>query len=147
MELKLLLVVHIFSAMVWMGGLLIITLGVLPGAWKKNDPDRLETFLKPFERIGYPALLFQILTGFRLAMKQVSPSEWFSAFNVASWLVTLKFILFGLTVFLILLEKLAINKQSGKGRMNLLGLNTLALTLIAILFVLTGLSFRFGILV
>lgn len=146
MELKILIVIHVFSAAVWTGGLLFISLGILPGAWRHHDASRLDAVLKPFNRIGHAAIFLQILTGFRLAMIHAPVSSWFTGTTPSLKLITIKFILLGFTLVLIILEHLVIRKQQESERMKLLGWNTLALTIIAILFVLTGLSFRFGIL-
>lgn len=63
-----LLVLHILGASIWIGGLLIFTLGVIPNAKKQNNGSLITNFEKSFHILGMVALTVQLLTGFRLAM-------------------------------------------------------------------------------
>ena len=146
MEHKILLVIHVLSAMIWTGGLLILSIGVLPGALRHQDQNRVSTFMKSFERIGHSVLFLQILTGIRLASLYLPMGKWFSGETTSGRLIVLKLILLGFTVVLIFIEKLLIKRTTEERRLGLYAMIYLAMTLIAILLVLAGLSFRFGIL-
>lgn len=62
-----LLFLHLLGATVWVGGHLVLLLGVLPRAMRQRDPQPVRQFEQLYERIGIPALLIQIITGFWLA--------------------------------------------------------------------------------
>ena len=57
---------HIIAAAIWTGGHLVLAIGFLPKALKDQDPSIIDFFESSYERIGTPALLFQVITGFYL---------------------------------------------------------------------------------
>lgn len=67
----LVLVLHLLGAAVWVGGHLVLSFTVLPGALRGRDPGPVLRFEKPFERIGIPALIVQVITGLWLADRYV----------------------------------------------------------------------------
>lgn len=67
-ERSILVILHILGASIWIGGMLIMALGVLPKAKKTNDALLLKNFEGSFHLLGMIALTLQFLTGFRLAM-------------------------------------------------------------------------------
>ena len=75
---EVILILHILGATVWTGGHLILSLVVLPKVLKTMDHNLLIDFEQGFEKIGIPALIFQIVSGLWLA-SQVLPdiSDWF----------------------------------------------------------------------
>ena len=64
---KLVVMLHLLGASVWVGGHLILSLVVLPPALRSRDPAPIRAFEQRFEKIGLPALALQILTGLWLA--------------------------------------------------------------------------------
>lgn len=87
------LILHLLGATVWTGGHLILTLVVLPKALLSQNIDGLRQFEQLFERIGMPALVLQIITGFWMAY-QLLPNiaAWFKLDNDFSILISLKLI-------------------------------------------------------
>lgn len=65
------LVLHLLGASVWVGGHLVLLLTVLPRAVRERDPEVLLRFERPYERIGIPALIVQLITGLWLAHRLV----------------------------------------------------------------------------
>lgn len=68
MEKSVLIVLHILGASIWIGGMLIMALGVLPKSKKAGDASILKNYEGSFHILGMIALTLQFLTGFRLAM-------------------------------------------------------------------------------
>ena len=71
------ILIHIIAAAVWTGGHLVLAIGFLPKALKNQDPAIIDFFESSFERIGIPALLFQVITGYYLVHYYASDvSQW-----------------------------------------------------------------------
>ena len=51
-----LLIFHLLAATIWVGGHLILSIGLLPKALKERDPEIITNFEKSYEKIGLPAL-------------------------------------------------------------------------------------------
>ena len=58
-----LLIIHLISATVWVGGHLVLLLGFLPKALKHKNFDFISRFEKTYEPIGMPSLLLLVITG------------------------------------------------------------------------------------
>lgn len=138
-----LLFLHLLGASVWLGGHLVLLLGVLPKAMRQRDPQPVLDFERVFERIGIPALLVQIATGLWMANLWLPHGQWFGSSPVAH-LVQAKLMLLGFTVLLGLHARLALIPKLDAQRLPQLGLHILLITLTAIAFVWAGAGFRFG---
>lgn len=66
-----LVILHLLGASVWVGGHLVLLFTVLPKALRERDPEIILRFEHPFERIGIPALILQLITGLLLAHRYV----------------------------------------------------------------------------
>ena len=77
----LLLTLHLLGACVWTGGHLVLAITVLPRALSRRDVRVLQGFEEPFERIGIPALIVQVLTGVWLAAQFAPMSRWLAFGN------------------------------------------------------------------
>ena len=66
---------HVFGATIWVGGHLILSLTILPKALKENNPDLILQFEKNYEKIGLPALFFQVITGIWLSLLYIPFSD------------------------------------------------------------------------
>ena len=64
-----LLLVHVFGAVVWTGGHVVLTLVVLPRARRAGEARIVLEFEEGYERLAVPALLGQIATGIALALR------------------------------------------------------------------------------
>ena len=140
-----LVIIHILGASVWTGGHLILTLGFLPRALRARDPGLIEHFESRFERIGIPALVVQVVTGLWLAhIRLPAVSRWFTLDTVQSTHIVLKLVLLFLTVVLAVHARLRLIPRLDAAGLNRLALHIVAVTVLAVLFVLAGVGFRVG---
>ncbi len=144
MEFKILLILHTLGACVWVGGHLILAVTILPKALKLKDPEIISTFESMFERIGIPSLIIQVVTGLRLAMIFMPIGEWFDFSNSISALISIKIILLLITVILAIHARFFIIPKLDADKLSMLGWHIAGVTIIAVLMLLTGLSFRMG---
>lgn len=141
---KWLILFHVLGAAVWAGGHLILSLGFLPKALRLQNPEIILDFEKQYERIGLPALLIQVITGIWMALIYVPLSEWGSLTTDHHVYLWTKFGLLAGTLALavharfFILPKLTVEKLPG------LAFHIVMITVLAIFFVITGLSFRFS---
>lgn len=141
---NLILVLHILAATIWTGGHLFLVLGLLPKVLKTNDYQMLLDFERVYERVGIPALLIQVVSGFYLAYRLVPDiSRWFSFSDHLSIHVGVKLLLLLGTICLALVANFVIIPNLSKGN-NLKIMSVLAfiVTIFAVLFVVVGVSFR-----
>jgi putative copper export protein len=144
MEFKILLILHTLGACVWVGGHLILAVTILPKALKLKDPEIVSTFESMFERIGIPSLIIQVVTGLRLAMIFMPIRDWFDFSNSISTLISIKIILLLSTVMLAVHARFFIIPKLDADKLSMLGWHIAGVTIIAVLMLLTGLSFRIG---
>ncbi|WP_120997063.1 CopD family protein [Stutzerimonas urumqiensis] len=138
-----LLFLHLLGATVWVGGHLVLLLGILPGALRSRDVAPVRGFEAIYERIGIPALLVQIVTGFWLATLWLAPSQWLSDVPVAH-LVQAKLVLLAMTALLGVHARLALIPRLDGQRLPQLGVHIVLITLTAVAFVWVGTGFRYG---
>lgn len=146
MEIKLLILFHVLGACVWTGGHLVLALSVLPKALKEKDPEVVHVFEERFERIGIPALLIQIITGLRMASIYVELQDWFKFNNVMNTHISVKLILLIITLLLAIHARFFILPKLNRDNLSFLALHIIAITLVALALVFTGLNFRLDIL-
>ena len=140
------LVLHVLAATVWTGGHLILALVVLPKILKTKNIQALTEFEENFEKIGIPALIIQVITGIYLAYSLLpNVSEWFSFSNHISTHVGIKLILLIITILLALDARFRLIPNLSEKNLTSLAVHIFMVTLVAILFVITGLSFRLAI--
>ncbi|MBA1271828.1 hypothetical protein G7026_00530 [Pseudomonas azotifigens] len=73
---RMLLFIHLLGASVWVGGHLVLLLGVLPGALWRRDVEVVRGFERRYERVGLPALGLQVVSGLWLASLWLPPTAW-----------------------------------------------------------------------
>lgn len=140
---KYFLLLHILAATVWAGGHLILAITVLPAALKKKDPEVLLNFEHRYERIGIPSLLILVLTGLYMAYTLLPDfSQWLSFDTHISKHITIKLLLLASTILLALHARLRLIPHLKAKTLPLLAIHIIMVTVIAMLFVMTGLSFR-----
>ena len=140
---KWLILFHVLGATVWAGGHLILLLGFLPKALKERDPKIILDFENRFERIGIPALLLQVITGFWMALTFVPLSDWWSLSTPHHLYLWVKFFLLACTLGFAIHARLFIIPQLTVEKLPVLASHILMVTVLAVGFVVTGLSFRF----
>lgn len=142
---NLLLLLHVLGATVWTGGHLVLALAVLPGVLKRRAPDELLRFESAFERIGIPALLIQVGSGIGLAHHAVPDvSLWFSFADPVSRLIGIKLTLLALTVVMALDARLRLIPRLSADNLKALAWHIIPVTVVSVLFVIVGVSFRTG---
>ena len=138
----LLIILHTLAATVWVGGHLILSIIILPDAWKKNDYKIISIFENSFERIGIPSLIIQVVTGIWMSHLYLPVSKWFDFSNAISSLISIKLILLVLTIGLAIHARFVIIPKLDNSKIPLLASHIIAVTIIGIIFLIVGLSFR-----
>jgi putative copper export protein len=142
---RLLLILHVLGASVWVGGHVVLSLTVLPRALRAGDPLILREFEERYERIGIPALLVQVATGLWLAHRWLpEPALWFSFNAPLSAMVFAKLVLLGATAALAAHERLRLIPALGTENFRLLALHIAAVTVLGIGLVILGVGIRTG---
>lgn len=123
----------------------MLALAVLPRVLKEKSPQRLLEFESAFERIGKPAMLIQIVTGLLLAHRLLPDiSLWLDWNNPISRVIAIKFILLTLTILLAVDAKLRVLPKLSQQNLWDMALHIIAVTLLSIIFVIVGVSFKTG---
>lgn len=140
-----LLLLHILAATVWTGGHLVLALSILPQALRTRSPAELARFESAYEKVGIPALLVQVATGLWLAL-QVSPdaSQWFAFEDPVARLVGCKLVLLLATMAFAADARFRIIPRLSAENLASLAWHVIPVTIISVLFVTVGVSFRTG---
>lgn len=139
------LLAHILAASIWTGGHLVLALGVLPPALRERDAGAIREFEARYERIGIPALIVQVATGLWLAHRLVpDPSLWFDWSHPLGRLVAIKLSLLAITAGLAIDARLRIIPKLGEHNLRALAWHIIPVTVVSVLFVIVGVSFRTG---
>lgn len=139
----LIVMIHVLAATVWTGGHLVLSLTVLPRALKASDASIIHDFEQGYERIGIPALLIQVATGFWLAFDHLpQPSLWFEFSDRRSTMVATKIILLVATMGLALHARLRVLPHLDASSLRTLAWHIIPVTILSVLFVLAGVIIR-----
>ena len=140
-----LLLLHVLAATVWTGGHLVLALTVLPRVLKEKAPRELLRFESAYERIGIPALVLQVVTGLWMAYRMVPDvGQWFAFQNPLSRLIGFKLILLTITIAFAIDARLRIVPKLSEQNLTALAWHIIPVTLVSVLFVIVGVSFRTG---
>lgn len=139
------LLFHVLAATIWTGGHLVLALTILPGVLSEKNTTALLQFESGYEKIGIPALLIQVLTGLWLAHQMIPDvSKWFDLNNPVSRLICIKLSLLAITVLFAADARLRIIPNLTENNLRSLAYHIIPVTIIAVLFVIVGVSFRTG---
>ena len=139
------LLLHVLGATVWTGGHLVLALAILPRVLKERTASELLRFESAYERIGLPALLIQVVTGLWLAHQLVpNASRWFAFDDPVSRLIAAKLFLLAITVAFALDARLRIIPRLSEENLTSLAWHIVPVTIVSVLFVVVGVSFRTG---
>ncbi len=142
---RILVVLHLLGATIWVGGHLVLALTVLPRAMRASDPAIVRDFESGYERIGIPALLLQIVTGIWLAQRWIpSAAGWIAPATPQAWLVVAKLALLVITAALGAHARLRIIPRLDASRLPALHAHIVAITIVAVLFLVLGVGVRTG---
>lgn len=138
------LATHVLGACIWAGGHLVLATAVLPRALRERRAQLIVDFEHGYERIGLPALLVQVLTGLWLAFLRLGPaSAWFAA-NPLAQVFQVKLALLAGTIALALHARLRLIPRLTDATLPGLAGHIIAVTVLAVLFVVAGVAFRTG---
>ncbi len=137
------LTLHILAATIWTGGHLILATVILPKVLKQKDVEALMAFEMNYEKIGMPALIIQVITGFYLIYQLVPDiSKWFSFSDYNTTRIGIKLILLILTVLFAMSAKFFIIPNLSKKTLPIMAFHIISVTTIGIAFVIIGSSFK-----
>jgi len=139
------LLLHILGATIWTGGHIVLCVTILPDVLKENSPEQLLKFESAYEKIGMPALIVQIVTGLWMAHNlQPDFSEWFNMSNPLAHPIAAKLFLLALTFAFALDARLRVIPNLSVDNLRVMAWHIIPVTIFSILFVVVGVSFRFG---
>lgn len=142
---KIIILLHVLFATIWVGGHLILSIGFLPRALRQKDPAIIRQFESKFEPIGLPALVIQVLTGLWLGIFYDSqPMGWFTFRGSLATHLALKVILVALTLILAIHGRFRIIPKLKPENLKALAFHIIAVTVIGIILVILGVSIRTG---
>jgi len=140
-----LLTLHVLGATVWTGGHLVLALSILPRVLKEKDIEGLKQFESGFEKLGIPALIIQITTGLWLAYQMLpEPQLWFNLDEPVARVISLKLLLLLITAALAIDARLRIIPRLSQDNLTSLAWHIIPVTLVSVLFVIVGVSFKTG---
>ena len=140
---KWLILLHVLGATIWAGGHLILSICFLPKALKEKNIRILLDFEKQYERVGIPALLLQVITGFMMATIYVPVDDWFSLATPHHSYLWVKIVLLLSTIGFAIHARLFIIPNLTVEKLPSLAFHIITATVLAVSFVITGMSFRF----
>ncbi len=139
------LLLHILAATVWTGGHIVLSVVVLPRVLRERSPARLLEFESVYEKIGMPALIIQVITGLFLAHRMLPDvSQWLDFSNPVAHPILLKLSLLALTLCFALSARFRVIPNLSEKTLTTMAWHIIPVTIISILFVITGVSFRTG---
>lgn len=140
-----LLLLHILAATIWTGGHVVLSVVVLPDVLRERSVAKLMAFESVFEKIGMPALIIQVVTGLLLAHRLLPDvGLWLDLSNPVSHAIAAKLCLLGLTFGLALNARFRVIPHLTAERLTVMAWHIVSVTLLSVLFVAVGVSFRTG---
>lgn len=143
--LKLSIVLHVLAATIWTGGHLALVFMYLLPAIKEKNLSQLLIFEEKYEKVGMPSLLILVVTGlYQSYTFEPDLSNWFNFSNYISAHFSAKILMILGIASLALDMKLRVMKQKVPNVFSF-SWHILAVTMLSVLLVVTGLSFRLNI--
>lgn len=140
-----LLILHILSASVWIGGHLILAIRYVPEAIKLKSNLPITNFRNKFEPLGMLALIILVITGVAMAYDyDVKIDTWFSFFSPIEKVISSKLILFVITVISAIFATISIFPKLNGKVTNLLVFFIYLVTIIALTMAVLGTFIRYG---
>lgn len=136
---------HVLGATIWTGGHLVLAFTILPKVLKEKSPSELLRFESGYEKIGIPALIIQVVTGVWLAHHLMPDiGMWFNFDNPVSRLIIFKLSLLLLTALFAIDARIRVIPKLTEQNLMSLAYHIIPVTIISVLFVIVGVSFRTG---
>jgi len=143
----LLLIIHLLSATIWVGGHLLLVFGFLPQALKEKNQNIILDYERKYEPVGMTALVLLVITGILMAYKYgVNIEYWFQFETPIEKVVSTKLALLLLTVLFALSAQFRVLPKLEKSAEKLpeMTFHILSVTIIGVLMVVFGSFVRFG---
>lgn len=135
----LILIIHVLSATIWVGGHLLMMFRYLPGVIRSNDISSLLEFESKYESMGKPALVLLIVTGFWMGLSyDDNPLHWFSFENEIYALLAVKTILLMITLISAIDAHTRIAKKEGTALIKSTVFHIRIVTVAAVLLLIAG---------
>jgi putative copper export protein len=142
---RLLVMLHVLGATIWVGGHLVLALVVLPRALRNRDASVIREFEAGYERIALPALLVQALTGVWLALRWVPQvGDWFTPVSLHAQLILIKLVLVAATVALAAHARVRVLPGLDATTLPLLGYHVVGVTVLGVALLVIGVAIRTG---
>ncbi|MEM0912377.1 MAG: CopD family protein [Pseudomonadota bacterium] len=139
------LLLHVLGATIWTGGHIVLSIVVLPKVLKEKNPAKLLEFESVYEKIGMPSLILQVVTGILLAFKyQPEFHAWFDLSNNMNHPILTKLGLLLLTLSFAVHARFRVIPYLSEKNLVLMSWHIVPVTIISILLVVVGVSFRTG---
>nr|WP_092735577.1 CopD family protein [Riemerella columbipharyngis] len=141
----LLLIIHLLGAAIWVGGHLVLSIGILPEVLKKKSPELLLNFERKYEKIGMPALVLMVVTGIWMAYNYgVGSSQWFHFATPLECVVSLKLTLLLSTVLFALSANIFLLPNLTPKKLPIMAFHIICVTLIGVVMLILGSFVRYG---
>lgn len=141
----LILIIHLLSATIWVGGHLILCFRYLPKALKEKNPEVIREFEKQYEPLGIPALTVLVITGILMAYNyNATISTWFSFSNNIEKIVSIKLILLFTTLILAVHARFFIIPKLKASNLRVMSFHIIILSTIAVTMLIFGSLIRIG---
>jgi putative copper export protein len=143
----LLLIIHLLSATIWVGGHLLLVFGYLPQALKEKNQNIILNYEKKYEPVGMTALILLVTTGILMAYKYgISIEYWFQFSTPIEKVVSTKLLLLLLTVLFALNAQFRVlpKLKTNPNKLPEMTFHILSVTLIGVLMLIFGSFVRFG---
>lgn len=142
---KIMVMLHVLGACVWIGGLAALMYTTLPAALRRTDPERVIEVARGFGRLGLGALVVQLLTGFWLAHRWIADwSRVISEPTPQTHLILSKITLLGMTVALAGFTYHHALPRIAEGRLRHFAVLSVLTAVLAILMLAIGVGIRTG---
>lgn len=142
-----LLIVHLLSASIWVGGHLLLVFGHLPQALKEKNQNIILNYEKKYEPVGMTALALLVITGILMAYKYgVSIEYWFHFATPIEKIVSTKLLLLLLTVLFALSAQFRVlpKLKNSPDKLPEMTFHIVSVTIIGVLMLIFGSFIRFG---
>jgi len=142
---RLVLILHIIGATIWVGGHLVLSLAILPGALRSRNAVVVREFEARYERIGIPSLATQVVTGLVLAYYWTRTIDAFlPPLSVQAQFITAKLLLLLATVVIAAHARLRVIPTLHEGTLNTLAYHAFAVTTLGLALLVLGVGIRTG---
>lgn len=103
---QILLIIHLISASIWVGGHLYLCICLVPKALFEKSPEHILNFEKTYERLGIPSLLLLVVSGIWMTLQfGIGIEQWFSFSSPIERITSLKLLLLLSTVVLAIIAQ------------------------------------------